>query len=243
MSGVLLGTRAHYTKRAIMPEKPSLEHTFPGSGHKCHMNDSSGSSSLRYDSLNDVSVATERHTLQTHVTDLIVIERHLREPVVRQSRLDASASNPVAMRVIAQVDLMTDVHIEALEEQLHQLGGDTAGALKSALSSVLEFGAGALESMRATKVSKSIRDDYAALSLAAISYTMLNVIALGFGDGSTAALAKRHLGDVNAILAEIGRGLPGIVLQELYAEGVTFTSEARHSALLNSRDAWSDSGT
>jgi hypothetical protein len=243
MSGVLLGTRVHHTTLAIVPEKPPLEHTSLRSGHKGHMNDSPGSRALRYDSLNDVSVATERHTLQTHVSDLLELERHLREPVVQKSRLDASASNPAAMSVIAQLDLMTDVHIEALEHQLHQLGGDSRGQFNSAVASVLGFGVAALENMRATKISKSIRDDYAALSLAAISYTMLNIIALGFGDGSTAALAKRHLGDVNGILAEIGRALPGIVLQELYAEGITFTSEARHSALLNTGDPWIDSGT
>jgi ferritin-like metal-binding protein YciE len=185
------------------------------------MNDTTtGSASLRYDSLADVTVEDERHALQAYVSDVLAFERHIKEPIARQRQFDAATMCTDVTRTIARIELMTDVHIRALEEQLQQLGGSAAGPVKSVVATVLGAGAAAIDGLRKAKVSKSLRDDYAALSLAAISYTMLHTAALGFGDGSTAALAKRHLDDVAEVAAEIKRIMPAVVLQELLDNGV-----------------------
>lgn len=207
------------------------------------MNETMGTRSLRYDSVDDALVNHEKHSLQAYVSDMLALERHVREPIVRQSQLDVTAGFPKAMEVIARMEMLTDVHIEALKSQLSQLGGENTSPVKSAISSLLGAGAAAVDNLRSSKVSKNLRDDYAALSLTAINYTMLHTVALGFGDRSTADLATRHLSDTAALIVEISKILPGVVLQELAAEGVEISAETRHNALINTHDAWSDSGT
>ena len=206
------------------------------------MNETIGTRSLRYDSVDDALANHEKHSLQAYVSDMLALERHVREPIVRQSELEATAGYPKAMEVIARMEMLTEVHIEALKSQLSQLGGESTSPIKSAISSLLGAGAGVVDSVRGTKVSKNLRDDYAALSMTAIHYTMLHTVALGFGDRSTANLAKRHLSDTAALIVEISKVLPGVVLQELANEGVEISAESRHNALINTHDAWSDSG-
>ena len=207
------------------------------------MNDTTILRSVRYGSVSAASVEAERHLLQEYVSDLLALERHIREPIARQARLDVTPGNAVAMRIIARLDLMTDVHIEALQVQLRQLDGDAASRVGSALAVRTGFGTSAVDSIRSEKTSQRLRDNYAQLSLAAISYTILNTVAIGFGDGSAAALAKRHLTDVASVLVEINRILPGVILQELRDEGLAITPESQHSMLLRTRDTWIDSGT
>jgi hypothetical protein len=48
---------------------------------------------------------------------------------------------------------------------------------------------------------------------------MLHATAAGLGDGSTAALAKRHLEDITPIIVDISRTIPGVVLRELRDDG------------------------
>jgi hypothetical protein len=196
-----------------------------------------GPGSLRYDSITDVTVDNERHALQAYVGDVLALERHIKEPIARQVQFDAATTSADVSRTIARIALMTDVHIRALEEQLQQLGGSAAAPLKSAVATALGAGAAAIDGVRKAKVSKSLRDDYAALSLAAISYTMLHTAALGIGDGSTATLAKRHLDDVAEVVVEIKRIMPAVVLQELLDDGLDFSPEVQQRSLRKTRQS------
>ena len=118
--------------------------------------------------------------------------------------------------------LALERHIAApVEAQLNNVGGSATSGVKSAWSALLGSGAAALNQVRKTKVSKSLRDDYTALGLSAISYTMLHTTALGLGDQATAQLAKRNLDDITPIIVEISQVMPKVVLQELQEDGET----------------------
>ncbi len=197
--------------------------------------------SIRYDSVTDVTAIGERHELHDDVSDMLALERRMRESIAAQTKMDAAS--PEAQRIIARLEIMTDVHIEVLEKQLAQLGGSSGSAAKSMISAFLGAGAAALGTLRSQKLSQALRDDYAALSLASISYTMLYTVALGYGDGSTAALARSHLSDTASIVTELSRVMPSVVLQELLDEGHSIPPNVKRTALLNTHDAWSDSGT
>jgi hypothetical protein len=67
---------------------------------------------------------------------------------------------------------------------------------------------------------------------------MLHTTALGLGDESTAALAKRHLDDTARLTMEITRVIPGVVLQELADDGENVTQAVRERALADARDSW-----
>ncbi|GAC1414977.1 MAG: hypothetical protein NVSMB5_03620 [Candidatus Velthaea sp.] len=161
----------------------------------------------------------ERHSLQTYVSDMLALERHINAPISKQLADKDAAKYPEVMSLISSLKSITENHITALEGQLKALGGHEASPLKSAWSSLLGAGAAAVGSVRKTRVSKNLRDDHTALSLSSISYTMLHATACGLGDMTTAQLAERHLKDITPLIMQIGRSIPQVVLLELEDDG------------------------
>ena len=143
------------------------------------------------------------------------------------------------MRIVERIKSITDNHISALEAQLQAVGGHAGSPVKSAWSALLGGGAAAINQVRKTKVSKSLRDDYTALGLSAISYTMLHATAMGLGDQATASLAKRHLDDITPIIVEISKTMPTIVLAELREDGENVTLSAAQITEQQTGESWS----
>jgi hypothetical protein len=63
-----------------------------------------------------------------------------------------------------------------------------------------------------------LRDDYAALSFAAVCYEMVHATALDLGEDWVAELALRHLAACARSIAGIGDLLPAVLLAELHEE-------------------------
>jgi ferritin-like metal-binding protein YciE len=195
--------------------------------------------SIRYDSSATEGVGkNERHSLQTYVSDMLALERHIEQPVKRQLSMEDTNAYPEANAVISQIAGLTESHATALAQCLAQLGGHEAGGVKSAWSSVLGFGAAAIDSVRKTKVSKALRDDYTALNLAAISYTMLHATAVGIGDATVAGLAKRHLADYARLVMHIAQIMPAVVLQELRDDGESVRTDAADAIRHETSEIW-----
>jgi ferritin-like metal-binding protein YciE len=161
----------------------------------------------------------ELDSLQAYVSDMLALERHIAAPLARQLEIDETQKYGEAIGLTGRLKKLTDAHVEALDARLNALGGHPVNPVKSAWSGLLGAGAAAVGTVRKTKVSKNLRDDYTAISLAAVSYSMLNTTALGLGDAETAALAQRNLTDYAGLIMEIGRAIPEVVLQELADTG------------------------
>jgi len=193
----------------------------------------------RYDSSEgETSGETERHSIQAYVSDMLALERHIEVPLGRQLQMGDTARFGDAQTVIAEIKRLTDAHVTELERLLEQTGGSAASPVKSAWSSLLGMGAAAIDSVRKTKVSKSLRDDYTALSLATISYTMLYTTAVGMGDTPTAMLAQRHLSDYARLVMQIAQVIPSIVLLELQADGETIATGAPETIRRQIQEVW-----
>jgi hypothetical protein len=93
-------------------------------------------------------------------------------------------------------------------------------------------------SVRKTKVSKNLRDDYTALGLASISYTMLHATALGLGNNSVATLAQRNLAEIAPIIVRISTAISAVVLQELRDDGETVAVDAAAVSAQITHEAW-----
>jgi ferritin-like metal-binding protein YciE len=176
-------------------------------------------STVRFDSSAQEGGGDERHSIQTYVSDMLALEQHIAQPLQRQLDMSDTTKYPEALRVVGQIKSLTDSHATALKQLLEQLGGHEASGIKSAWSSLLGAGAAAVDSVRKTKVSKALRDDYTALNLAAISYEMLYTTAVGLGDTLTADLAQRHLADYARVVMQIVQVIPEVVLEELQDDG------------------------
>jgi len=199
------------------------------------VNTTNSDTSLRYDSTEPAG--DEKHTLATYVSDMLALERHIAQPVAQQQNA-VTANYGTASALIDRIVSVGQSHIAELEARLKELGGNANHPLKTAWAGLLGAGAAAVGGVRKTKVSKYLRDDHTALSLASISYTMLYTAAVGLGDTATAALAKRHLRDIAPLIMEISDGIPTVVLQELRDDGESLRGEAAETVKEALDDIW-----
>jgi len=162
------------------------------------MTTTTNDTAFRYDSTEPTG--DEKHTLATYVSDMLALERHIARPVAHQQNASETANYATAGTLIDRIASISTSHIAALEARLSDLGGNANHPLKAAWAGLLGAGATAVSGARKTKVSKYLRDDHTALSLASISYTMLYTTAVGLGDSTTASLAKRHLADIAPLI-------------------------------------------
>lgn len=183
----------------------------------------------------------DRHVIATYLSDMLALERHIAQPVDSQLKSGDHQSFGDAIRIIQQIKTCTENHVSALESQLSAVGGNAASPIKSAWAALLGTGAAAINQVRKTKVSKSLRDDSTALSLSAISYTMLHATAVGLGDTATAQLAKRHLDDYAKVIVDISKAMPTVVLQELRDDGENVQVSAAHFTEQETGDSWRSS--
>ena len=196
---------------------------------------------LTYDSAE--TGGDERHSLQAYVSDLLALVKHIEVPIDRQLAIEDSANYTAALSIIRDIKSVMAAQRTALEAELARLGGNGGAGIKSAWSALLGAGAAALGSVRKTKVSKNLRDDYTALGLASISYTMLHATALGLGDESVAAVAQRNLEGITPIIVRISKLIPAVVLQELRDDGESVHVSAAEISAERTHRAWQQQNT
>jgi ferritin-like metal-binding protein YciE len=186
----------------------------------------------------NTSGKTTAPTINTYLSDMLALERHIAEPLSHQQQDEAVTKSPAAKRVIDLAYTTTQSHISALEARLEQAGGHAGSGIKSGVSVATGAVAAAIGDLRKTEVSKYLRDDYSALALASASYTLLHTTALAIGDRATANLAERHLSDVADIVIRISATLPTVVLTELSEEGVAVDPSVLEEAQADVERAW-----
>lgn len=141
--------------------------------------------------------------------------------------------------MISQIEATLDEHIEHLERHLKALGGSDSSPVKSAVSAVAGVVAGLYDKVRDEKVSKMLRDDYTALSLAAISYTMLHTTGLALAAAETADIALGHLQHWTPLIVNISEVIPLVVAKELAEDPGQVSPNIGQQAVRNTQTAWS----
>jgi ferritin-like metal-binding protein YciE len=177
--------------------------------------------------------------LQQYVSDMLALERHIHEAVSRQKHDATVQKHPQASSLINRIEETLDEHIEHLEQHIELLGGEVTKPIKDAVSAVAGVAAGLYDKVRSEQISKMLRDDYTALGLAAISYTMLHTTGLAMGDPRTADIALRHLTHWTPLITEISEVIPSVVTKELADNGATVSPTITQEAVRNTQHAWS----
>jgi ferritin-like metal-binding protein YciE len=176
-----------------------------------------------------------RQTIADYVGDMAAVESHIEEALDRQ--LTEVKDDPVALAAVREFHDMVKRHrdtLKAIEEET----GETVGTpIKEAGAALIGKAAGIIDLLRTEGISKGLRDDYAAFSLAAISYSMLHTTATALGDSRVASLAERHLRDHADAIMRINRIMPEVVMRELEKDWYRPDAgavEATHEAVLRS---------
>jgi hypothetical protein len=178
-------------------------------------------------------------TLLGYVRDILAVENELHGAFRRQKRDERTASAPAAAEFVARTEQALDRHLAHLRGILERRGASES-TLKSALGTVLGAAAGVYDRLRPEDpISRALRDDYTALSFAAICYEMLHTTALAADDGEIAGVALAHLRDYAPLIVELAGLLPHVVVGELAAEGKIAADErVAERAARNTREAW-----
>lgn len=172
-----------------------------------------------------------QHSLQTYISDMLAVEQHVREPFEAQLKDEGLAQYPSAQTLMRRLSDTSNRHIDALEGLLSAEGGHEAHPMKAAVTQTLGFFASTIDKVRKTGVAKALRDDYTALSLCTVSYSMLLTTANAYGETQVAGLAQQHMRDYAQILMQISDVMPEIVVQDLRDAGL----QADVSAIEESR--------
>ena len=178
--------------------------------------------------------------LNSYVTDMAAVEKHILEAVERQLESDDTAKYPDAVRVLTSLKAALQRHVTALDGYNDRTeGGGVKEALKEAAFGALGVAAGFYDQIRQTdKVSRMIRDSYTATSLAAVSYHMLYTTALGLKADDLASLAIRNLEDLTGLIGELSEVVCTVVAAELTDEDKMIDPNVGREAVRATQAAW-----
>lgn len=161
-----------------------------------------------------------QEAITSYVTDMLALEEHMEKAFAGQT-VDPNGGRFAS--VVHELKTINQAHLEALRElaERRKEGGQgIAEAIKGAASSVLGFGAAAIDMVRSEKLPKNLRDDYAAVSLASVGYLMLHTTAEAFRDTEVSQLALNHLRHYAKATMDLFHAVPNAVLGYLADEGL-----------------------
>ena len=176
--------------------------------------------------------------LQQHVGDMLALDRHILSAVDRQL-MDTDASSYANVREL--LDSTREVmgrHIDRLEQELDVLGGSPTSPIKSAVSSAAGSAMALLDRVKHAQVSRMIRDNYTALSLASVSYSMLHTTALALNSQRIADLAQQCLMEVTPLIIRYSEQIPVVVVNEMARDALPVDVTISQVAVDNTQRAW-----
>ena len=174
--------------------------------------------------------------LQAYVNDMYAVEKHTLEAVERQLENKDVQKKHEAHQLIQRIQSTLQQHTDGLDQRLNSLGGRST--FKSAVASVTGAVAGVYGQVRTETVSSMLRDDYVALSMVAVAYTMLHTTALALRDQMTANMALQNLKHVTPLITDISKVIPILVAQDVHDDVETADVSVAQQAIRNTQEAW-----
>jgi len=179
-----------------------------------------------------------RTTIADYVGDMVAVETHIEEALDRQ--LQEVASDPIASAAVQQFHTLVKTQRDALKALQDQVGTTAGNPVIAVGSALLGKAAGVIDKLRTEGISKSLRDDYVAFNLAAVSYTMLFTTATALGDARVAAIAERHLRGYAEAIQQINHLIGVVVVAELGKDGHTVVGDAAQATRTLVDGAWQE---
>jgi len=163
---------------------------------------------------------TRQEALDSYITDMLALEDHLEKALEGQIG-DFKDEYPEVVPHLETIHAKTRSHIVTLNALADSRGGAKTGlaeAVKRAGATVAGLGAAVIDMLRSEKLPKDLRDDYTAVSLAAIGYVMLLTTARALDDAPVAEVAEQHLRNYAGDIMTLTQIIPGAVVRFLQEE-------------------------
>src|SRR5215210_829484 len=172
-------------------------------------------------------------TMKTYVGDMYSLESHIEEAM--DSQVEKVRDHPKAYAAVRRFHGTIRTQRDAMKAHLEELGGESGGALKSAVAAAFGMAAGLIDKVRPEAVSKCLRDDYTAFNLAAMGYHMLYGTSLMLGFPQTAMIAERHHRAYTDMVQDINQIILDVVAWELRKDGhqIFFYTNAATTETMN----------
>lgn len=185
---------------------------------------------------------TREEALDSYITDMLALEDHLEKALQGQIN-DFKDEHPEVVPHLETIHEKTRFHIDALNALVASRGDRSAKtgiaeAVKRAGSTVAGLGAAVIDMLRSEKLPKDLRDDYAAVSLAAIGYVMLLTTARALDDARVAEVAEQHLRNYAGSVMTLTQIIPGAVVKFLQQEELPARGDVVTDVVHTVVEAW-----
>lgn len=185
---------------------------------------------------------TRDEALDSYITDMLALEDHI-EKALKGQITDFRDEHPQVVPHLETLHAKTRSHIAALNALAETRGGNTgksgiAEAVKRAGATVAGLGAAVIDMLRSEKLPKDLRDDYTAVSLAAIGYVMLLTTARALDDARVADVAEQHLRSYAGSIMTLTQIIPGAVVTFLQQEELPARGDVVPDVVRTVVEAW-----
>jgi hypothetical protein len=182
-----------------------------------------------------------KESIRKHTSDMLAIEQHILDAVRRQRDDGKMESDVNANNITAEIERVLSKHVAVLEDLAQQYGAEGQSTAKEALTKLLGVAAGLYDKVRGDQpISRDLRDNYTALSLATMGYTAYHTFGLAVDEERIATLAQKHLKDLTPLLVEISKALPEVVVRETNEDSdFPVDTSVVSQAVSNTQEAWS----
>ncbi len=183
---------------------------------------------------------TKEEVIRESLADVLGIEQHVLQSIEHQTRDDRVKTFNNACGLLQKAETALRTHIAGLELHLSNIDdGSSKSKLKKAATLLTVSAMSVYDKLRGHEpLSKNLRDDYASLNLAAISYGMLHTAALAKHEFEIATMAGQHLADLTPLIVELSDLIPHVLASELTDEGNIEDPTIAQQAALLYRQAW-----
>ena len=161
----------------------------------------------------------KNEAINSYIGDMLALEDHIDKAI--RGQLEDLKDYPDVVTELRQIHRKVEHHISDLRglSERRQAGG-VKETVKRAGSAVLGAAAGVVDLVRTEGLPKNLRDDYTALSLASVAYTMLHTTGLALGDQEVADLARQGFTDYAEAVTRLQGIIPAAVVGYFKQEGL-----------------------
>ena len=179
--------------------------------------------------------------VNSYISDMLALEDEFEKALSVQVQ-DLEQDSPEVANQLRRIHDLCELHIRNLKDILERRdpapSRGLADAVKRAGSILAGIGAAAINVMRTEKLPKNLRDDFTAMNLGAIGYTMLYTTAKSLNEHTVADVAQRHLRDYAEAVMVLHNLIPGAVVRFLQDDGLPATAEVLPEVHRTLEDIW-----